>query len=150
MVEKAERRIERLAQHTVNFKKVTTDKNYNTTMSRTKCPITSHVLDTTLGKPAKDLFISLEHLVPENNQWVLLGSGHTNEDGRLGTLLSLDHDLLPGTYRVTFDTAAYLEKTKQKIFYPEVSIVFVIENPTEHFHIPLLLNPFGYSTYRGS
>ncbi|CAM9362852.1 unnamed protein product, partial [Ectocarpus fasciculatus] len=80
----------------------------------------------------------------------LLGSCETNEDGRAPQLLDAGHKLSKATYRVTFDTEAYFEKAGSHCFYPEVAVVFRVEEPEEHYHIPLLLSPFGYSTYRGS
>lgn len=114
----------------------------------TRSPITTHVLDTTLGKPAKGVPITLEYEQP--NGFVPLATGVTNDDGRIADLLPPEHTLSPGRYRMTFDTASYFSASRQKGFYPVVSIVFALEGPGEHYHIPLLLSPYGYSTYRGS
>lgn len=114
----------------------------------TRSPITTHILDTTLGQPARGVPITLEYEQP--NGFVAMASGVTNDDGRIADLLPAEHTLAPGRYRMTFDTQAYYQSVGQKGFYPVVSIVFALEGPGEHYHIPLLLSPFGYSTYRGS
>lgn len=111
-------------------------------------PITTHVLDTARGKPAADLSIRLERLTGE--EWKLLGVGATDADGRLKTLYPQGETLAPATYRLTFETGAYLAALGVPVFYPFVQIVFAIIEPTAHYHVPLLLCPFGYSTYRGS
>ena len=111
-------------------------------------PITSHVLDTGLGLPAAELALRLERQAPDGS-WRSLAHGRTDRDGRA-------HDLLPqgplerGDYRLVFDTGAYLQARGQPVFYPEVAIVFRVDAAAEHYHIPLLLSPFGYTTYRGS
>ncbi len=110
--------------------------------------ITSHVLDTSLGRPAKGVSATLEHKV--DGKWVELGFGVTNDDGRISKFLPDEHVLQAGVYRLTFDTAAYFKNQKLENFYPEVPILFQILDAKQHYHVPLLLNPFGYSTYRGS
>lgn len=105
--------------------------------------ISTHVLDTAVGRPAAGVAIRLER--QEAGQWLLIGDGRTDEDGRLKTLTppgSAPH----GVYRITFDTRGYLGAAA---FFPEVQIVFVVSDDRHH-HVPLLLSPFGYSTYRGS
>jgi hydroxyisourate hydrolase len=109
--------------------------------------ITTHILDTSLGKPAQGVQINLEKL--QNESWKLLGSGTTNSDGRVLDLIDKDILLDPGQYRMVFKTADYFQSLNIKTFYPEVQIIFETFD-TEHYHVPLLLNPFGYSTYRGS
>ncbi|MEE2962465.1 MAG: hydroxyisourate hydrolase [Myxococcota bacterium] len=111
-------------------------------------PITTHILDTSLGKPAQEVSVSLSFRNTDGT-WSLMGHGHTDGDGRIKNLLA-PNQLIPGTYRMCFDTEAYFESQQVKGFYPEVFIVFQIENTDQHYHVPLLLNPFGYSTYRGS
>src|SRR5260370_19132053 len=106
------------------------------------CPITTHVLDTARGRPAGGIPVTLEFA--SEGQWITIGSGTTGDDGRLGALVSPGVKLSPGQYRITFATAMY------SAFYPRVEVTFVIEDTSEHYHIPLLLSPFGYSTYRGS
>lgn len=126
-------------------------------------PLTTHVLDTAKGSPAQGLPIKLEILQgseggaawgdSKDSEWRVLGEAKTNNDGRLNaSLIPVGAPLLEATYRVTFDTAAYFEAQTppQRPFYPEVTVVFSIPAPSEHYHIPLLLSPFGYSTYRGS
>ncbi len=110
-------------------------------------PITSHVLDTALGRPARDLEVRLDRLGAAG--WTTLGRAVTDADGRVRDLLGAA-DLEAGTYRVTFATGAYFEASHRPVFYPRVDVVFRVDAPDEHHHIPLLLSPFGYSTYRGS
>jgi len=110
--------------------------------------ITSHVLDTTRGEPASDLLIAL--LQRSGDDWLMLGSAATDDDGRVADFTG-DGDVLPaGAYRLTFYTGDYHERLGQRGFYPHVDIAFEIEGDGQHYHVPLLLNPFGYSTYRGS
>ena len=110
--------------------------------------ITTHVLDTAIGKPAQGIFIVFEKLTT-NGTWLKSGEGKTNSDGRLPDLLAPEIKLTPGTYRLIFDTGAYYKSQAIKGFYPSVTITFEISDDS-HYHVPLLLNPFGYSTYRGS
>jgi len=110
-------------------------------------PITTHILDINKGKPAKDVEISLEF--KQGESWEKVGSGKTDADGRLKTLQSKDN-FKAGVYRINFDTQSYFNSINEKTFYPEASIVFIVENIDEHFHVPLLLTAYGYSTYRGS
>ncbi|HEX3314536.1 MAG TPA: hydroxyisourate hydrolase [Gemmataceae bacterium] len=109
-------------------------------------PITTHVLDTSLGKPAAGIAVALERQV--GALWSELGRGLTDADGRNRTLLS--GELAAGVYRLTFATGPYFAAQKVAGFFPEVSIVFRVEDGRSHYHVPLLLSPFGYSTYRGS
>ena len=110
--------------------------------------ITTHVLDTSIGRPAADVPIRLE-IRNESGAWEPCGHGVTDADGRLKDLLK-DSKLSIGTYRISFDTYAYFTKSGVDHFYPEVSIVFVVRDAAAHFHVPLLLSPFGFSSYRGS
>ncbi|MCA1634783.1 MAG: hydroxyisourate hydrolase [Acidobacteria bacterium] len=111
--------------------------------------ITTHVLDISEGRPAGGVPVRLE-VQGASGEWELLGEGRTDEDGRLRTLLP--EGVRPGaaTHRLTFDTAAYFDARGVEGFYPEASIVFAVRDPAEHYHVPLLLSPYGYSTYRGS
>ena len=102
--------------------------------------ITTHVLDTARGRPAAGVPVRLE--LRAGNEWREIGRGTTDDDGRLRTLTGPSIDA--GTYRITFDTAARSD------FFPEVAIVFEVKDAAQHYHVPLLLSPFGYSTYRGS
>lgn len=111
-------------------------------------PLTSHVLDTALGRPAQGIDVTVE--LQGDSGWQILARGATNEDGRVPDLLTPDA-FIAGHYRVTFATGPYLERTTSKpAFYPSAAIEFRVDAPDEHYHIPLLLSPFGYSTYRGS
>lgn len=106
--------------------------------------ITTHVLDTAQGRPAKGVPITLEKR--DGDAWSVLGQGRTDDDGRLKTLLPDGVALERATYRLTFDVAAY----DAEGFFPSVTITFAVREPGQHHHVPLLLSPFGYSTYRGS
>ena len=113
-----------------------------------RSPITTHVLDTATGKPAAG--VSLELSIAEGSGWKKLGSGITNDEGRVGDLLPVDHTLAVGVYKMHFDTGTYFNAHITAGFYPYAEIVFEIRDTAAHYHIPLLLSPFGYSTYRGS
>jgi 5-hydroxyisourate hydrolase len=110
--------------------------------------ITTHILDTTLGKPAPGVEITLHQ--QHNSGWKILAAGITNADGRITNLLEQSEVLPAGIYKMRFETQAYFDALRVKTFYPFVEIVFQISGNGEHYHVPLLLNPFGYSTYRGS
>ena len=109
--------------------------------------ITTHVLDTSVGKPAKDMTIQLMHKV--NDNWQTMAQGVTNADGRIGDLLPPGKKLSQGIYKLVFDTGNYFSTNNIKGFYPEVEIQFTI-NDDAQYHVPLLINHYGYSTYRGS
>jgi 5-hydroxyisourate hydrolase len=111
--------------------------------------ISTHVLDTVLGKPAKGVPVHLERQDTPGH-WSLLGSAHTDQDGRCGQLLPDDKVLPPGVYRLRFDTADYLAAQKADSLYPVVEVTFKVRDGESHFHIPLLLSPNGYTTYRGT
>ena len=108
--------------------------------------ITTHILDTTLGRPAADVRIELEK---ETTGWVAVGAGTTDADGRAKGLLN-GQQLEVGTYRLRFHVGPYFHALGRDAFYPYVEIVFQVRAASEHYHVPLLLNPYGYSTYRGS
>ncbi|PYS70434.1 MAG: hydroxyisourate hydrolase [Acidobacteria bacterium] len=110
--------------------------------------ITTHVLDTARGRPGAGLPVTLE--VEAAGGWKLVGKGTTNADGRISDLVPNETAIEAGVYRLIFDTARYFANNNVDAFYPQVTIVFKIENPAQHYHVPLLLSPFGYSTYRGS
>lgn len=110
-------------------------------------PITTHVLDTALGRPAANLAISLH--ARDGEQWSEVASSSTNDDGRIADLME-PGSLKAGDYRMVFETGPYLKATGREGFYPRVQIEFTITAPDEHYHVPLLLSPYGYSTYRGS
>lgn len=111
-------------------------------------PITTHILDTAKGKPAAGVPIKISIL--SNGSWQQIGAGTTNSDGRVTDLLPSDKPLAPGTYQMHFNTGDYFAANNEKGFYPYVEVTFDIVNVEQHYHVPLLLNPFGYSTYRGS
>ena len=110
--------------------------------------ITTHVLDTSRGKPASSVAVTLE--LQSDQGWQVLGQGTTDADGRLKSLLPDDFAFAAGVYRLTFATGAYFAAQNGESFYPQVSISFIVHDATQHYHVPLLLSPFGYSTYRGS
>jgi 5-hydroxyisourate hydrolase len=121
-------------------------------MTRPSSPITSHVLDTALGRPARTLRVRLEAL-DATGAWQLLADRATGDDGRVTDLLPAAPPA-PRTYRLTFATGPYFAGGGRPAFYPRVEVIFEITAEAsaagEHFHIPLLVSPFGYSTYRGS
>jgi 5-hydroxyisourate hydrolase len=109
--------------------------------------ITTHILDTSRGHPAKNVKVTLSFI--NKGQWDKIAEGVTNEDGRITDLLKTDELLKVGVYKLTFETGLYFEQNDVESFYPYVEIVFRLED-NDHYHVPLLLNPYGYSTYRGS
>ncbi len=109
--------------------------------------ITTHVLDTARGRPAEGIAVSLE--IETAGSWRKLGAGTTDADGRVRDLLA-GGGAEPGHYRLRFETGAYHQAAGVNGFYPYVAIVFEVRDPSQHHHVPLLLSPFGYSTYRGS
>lgn len=112
--------------------------------------LSTHVLDTSRGLPAAGLGVSLERQA-DTGAWGALASGATDSDGRVKSLLPAGTALSAGVYRLRFETGAYLAKHGSGApFYPHVDVVFQISDPTRHHHVPLLLSPFGYTTYRGS
>ncbi len=111
--------------------------------------ISTHVLDTARGRPAAGVAVRLESLDSENT-WKLLGQGVTDTNGRLGSLLPAGTVLVAGEYRLTFDTGSYFRAQNLEGFYTQVQVAFTVRDPAQHYHLPLLLGPFGYTTYRGS
>jgi 5-hydroxyisourate hydrolase/2-oxo-4-hydroxy-4-carboxy-5-ureidoimidazoline decarboxylase len=109
--------------------------------------LTTHVLDTAIGMPGRNISIRLQ--MPVNGTWQTIAQGITNADGRIGDLLPPQRNLSLRNYKMVFDTGNYFAEQKTKGFYPEVEIQFTVFD-TAHYHVPLLINPFGYSTYRGS
>lgn len=111
--------------------------------------ITTHVLDTALGRPAAGVPLRLQRLADETFEAVqLLASATTNNEGRVSDLGPARVEA--GVYRLVFDTATYHAATGQDAFFPEVAITFTLHEREQHYHVPLLLSPFAYSTYRGS
>jgi 5-hydroxyisourate hydrolase len=117
--------------------------------SGTGSTISTHVLDTSTGMPARGMRVSLEHVI-QHGEGDVLGSGVTDDDGRAKNLLSAGRTLGDGVYRLRFDTAGYFARDGRTAFFPDVSITFRVGNEAQHYHVPLLLSPFGYTTYRGS
>ena len=111
--------------------------------------ITTHVLDTAAGRPARGVPVRLEVRTAAKG-WVTLAERATDADGRVKDLLADGSKLDAGTYRLTFGTGEYFKAQNQAAFFPEASVVFDVRDPGQHHHVPLLLSPFGYSTYRGS
>ena len=109
--------------------------------------ITTHVLDIARGEPARGVTVILE--LRQASGWTPIGRGTTDEKGRVITLT--EGPVSPGTYRLTFDIGSFHREQGLSVsFFPEVRITFNVRDPDEHFHVPLLLSPFGYSTYRGA
>ncbi|MGH9683371.1 MAG: hydroxyisourate hydrolase [Candidatus Acidiferrales bacterium] len=109
--------------------------------------ITTHVLDVSVGQPAIGVSVTLE--IETAGGWKELSRGATDGDGRVRHLLA-PGSLVEGAYRLRFETRAYFDSRKIKGLYPEVSVTFSVRNAKDDYHIPLLLSPFGYTTYRGS
>ena len=110
-------------------------------------PITTHILDMQLGQPAAGVAVKLEMF--QDGQWRQLNHGVTDKDGRIRDLLpagSVDE----GIYQLTFNSGSYFADRGTATFYPKVAVIFEIQDRNRHYHVPLLLSPFGYSTYRGS
>jgi 5-hydroxyisourate hydrolase len=109
--------------------------------------LTTHILDTSKGKPAFGLHIVLYQY--QNRKWVEVAKGTSDNDGRVTDLLKKGEVMELGTYKLNFDTQSYFARQSIQTFYPFVEIIFLVTTE-EHYHVPLLLNPYGYSTYRGS
>jgi 5-hydroxyisourate hydrolase len=108
--------------------------------------VTTHVLDASLGRPAADVRARLEQRTAAG--WTPVAEARTDDDGRIPGFGPAD--LEPGSYRIWFDTGAYFAATGQTGFYPEVTLTFALVDPDQHYHVPLLLSPYAFSTYRGS
>ncbi|UZJ53287.1 hypothetical protein CBS101457_002607 [Exobasidium rhododendri] len=114
-----------------------------------KSPITCHVLDSTLGRPAQGVGVVLQLL--GGKEVKVLAQGQTDNDGRCLALLDPSTKLAGGIYRMVFEVGPYFAKDNRSTFYPQVEIIFnVPKSPDPHYHIPLLLSPYSYTTYRGS
>jgi len=109
--------------------------------------ITTHVLDMARGIPAVGVPVTLH--VHSAEGWQEAGREVTNQDGRVSNLLG-ERNLKAGRYRLTFETAAYLARSNVSSFFPEIAILFEVQDANQNYHVPLLLSPFGYSTYRGA
>ena len=110
--------------------------------------ISTHVLDTSIGRPAAGIRVQLEKR--DGDDWRVVGSGEANADGRLPNLVPNGAVIAPGEFRLTFDTRRYFAASSTATLYPAISIVFEVADGQAHYHVPLLLSPFGYTTYRGS
>ena len=110
--------------------------------------ITTHVLDIARGRPAAGVPVTLE--AKGEGGWTVVGRGATDADGRLRDLAPADFVLSEGAYRLTFDAGTYFSASGLRGFYTEVVVSFVVRDPESHYHVPLLLSPYGYTTYRGS
>lgn len=128
----------------IRFKKLLTKGNFDFLKVS---QITTHVLDTSVGLPGANISIRLQ--AKKNNVWQTIAQGITNVDGRIPDLLPQEKNLKPDSYKMVFDTGNYYGQQNVKTFYPEVEIQFTTFDET-HYHVPLLVNPFGYNTYRGS
>ena len=111
--------------------------------------ITTHILDIASGRPGAGVPVELERKT-NSTGWQKVADGITDSDGRAQDLLSPTDTFLAGQYRLTFDTGAYFAMRGIECFYPSVTVVFEVKDTAQHYHVPLLVSPFGYSTYRGS
>jgi 5-hydroxyisourate hydrolase len=110
--------------------------------------ITTHILDVSTGVPARGVAVILEKQTGDD--WEIIGKGVTDSDGRLRDLLASESVLQTGNYRLTFNAESYFKTQRIEGFYAQITIAFVVRDAAQHYHVPLLLSPFGYSTYRGS
>ena len=111
-------------------------------------PLSVHVLNLENGLPSPGVNVTLEKHVGKD--WQALSQGVTNEQGRIGELFPAKQTLEAGEYRVVFKTGEYFKKVGRDTFFPEIPVIFEVKNVDQHYHIPLLLSPYGFSTYRGS
>ena len=111
-------------------------------------PLSVHVLNQEKGIPSANMSVVLE--AQQGDTWVKLNEAKTNKDGRIPEFYPKDKTLQKGVYKVTFKTGDWYKSQKQRTFFPEIPVVFVIDGRLEHYHIPLLLSSYGYSTYRGN
>ncbi|GAA0417200.1 hydroxyisourate hydrolase [Massilia aurea] len=111
-------------------------------------PLSVHVLDLQDGLPSADVAVTLEQRVGDG--WTMLGEGVTNAQGRIPALFPTGVAMVRGTYRVTFKTGKWFAEHKSPTFFPEIPVIFTADGSVPHYHVPLLLSPYGYSTYRGN
>ena len=111
--------------------------------------ISTHILDTSRGTPANGVAVCLEAQNTDES-WTELSHAWTDEDGRVKPFFLVDRPLTAGIYRLVFDTEAYFSGLNIDTFYPQVTLVFKVDDDAQHYHVPLLICPYGYSTYRGS
>jgi 5-hydroxyisourate hydrolase len=111
-------------------------------------PLSVHVLNLVSGTPSPGIEVTLER--HQGADWQPLAQGTTNEQGRISELFPAGSTLTAGQYRVVFKTGDYYKRLHQDTFFPEVPVIFDVKQTDQHYHIPLLLSPYGFSTYRGS
>lgn len=111
-------------------------------------PLSVHILDLQTGTPTAGVTVTLEKKT--GNDWRQLASGVTNAQGRIADMYPADKAMVQGDYRIVFKTGEYYARLKQETFFPEIPVQFHVEKTDQHYHIPLLLSPFGFSTYRGN
>jgi 5-hydroxyisourate hydrolase len=111
--------------------------------------ISTHILDTSRGSPAQSVAICLEAQNTDES-WTELSHAWTDEDGRVKPFFLVQKPLTAGVYRLVFDIEPYFSALGVESFYPQVTVVFNVDDDAQHYHVPLLINPYGYSTYRGS
>ena len=111
-------------------------------------PLSVHVLNLENGLPSAGINVTLEQHV--GDKWQSLSEGVTNQQGRIAELFPANRSMQPGEYRVVFKTGDYYKKANRETFFPEVPVIFQVKQADQHYHIPLLLSPYGFSTYRGS
>lgn len=110
--------------------------------------ISTHILDTSIGRPAQGVTVFLEY--KHQGLWSKIAEDNTNADGRIAKFGVPSDMFVAGIYRLTFQLQGYFDTQNRKTFYPEAQICFHVDVASEHYHVPLLLNGFGYTTYRGS
>jgi 5-hydroxyisourate hydrolase len=118
------------------------------TLSFAQNPLSVHVLNLESGLPSPNVSVVLE--AQQGNNWVKLNELKTDNNGRITALYPNETELQKGTYKVTFKTGEWFKEQNKRSFFPEVPVVFVVDGNLDHYHIPLLLSPYGYSTYRGN
>ena len=111
-------------------------------------PLSVHVLDQQSGQPGAGIQVTLEQR--KGTEWIQLASGVTNEQGRVPALYPEGKAMAAGDYRIVFRTGEHFARKGQASFFPRIPVEFTVDAPKQHYHIPLLLSPFGYSTYRGN
>lgn len=111
-------------------------------------PLSVHVLDQQSGQPGAGIQVTLEQR--KGTEWMQLASGVTNEQGRVPALYPEGKAMAAGDYRIVFRTGEHFARKGQPTFFPRIPVEFTVDAPAQHYHIPLLLSPFGYSTYRGN
>lgn len=111
-------------------------------------PLSVHVLNLENGLPSSNVSVTLEE--QKNGQWIKISEAKTNEQGRITELFPENKAFQSAIYKVTFKTGDWFKANNQKTFFPEVPVIFQVDGSVKHYHIPLLLSPYGYSTYRGN